>query len=51
MDYQKLIKLSIKGDQQAIKDLLALAKNLNEENKLLEHSVEKNHLASDRFHE
>lgn len=45
MDYQKLIKLSIKGDQQAIKDLLVLAKNLNEENKLLERWIEKKSLS------
>lgn len=41
MDYQELIQPSIKGDTKAIKDLLAYAKSLNEENKLLERWIEK----------
>lgn len=36
MAYQELLKHSIKGDQNAIKELLVYAKNPNKENKLLE---------------
>jgi hypothetical protein len=45
MDYQELIKLFTKGDQQALKDLLVYAKSLNEENKLLERWIEKSSLS------
>jgi hypothetical protein len=45
MDYQELIRLSTKGDQQAAKDLLTYAKSLNEENKLLERWTEKSSLS------
>jgi hypothetical protein len=44
MDCQELFQLSIKGDQQAIKDLFAYAKSLNEDNKLLENWIEKKSL-------